>query len=298
MKEQDSDKFIKADLLEDSNYTKDTKDFLEISKIKRVHKTSHIAEYFRIFKAVVFGTGIEKKVGDVGLLRTLANGPRVFKIIARYLMYKWPHNEEKQKTTLDFKGNRHKRYVHKYTVAMDTIQVTTGSGRRAERYYQILSVPPRDLSKENILVIGGKNVVELFIAWLYGFKWDNIYGIDIFSLHPKIQIMDMEDIKFNNNFFDNVTMANLYGYQLDPEKCITEVSRVLKPGGFFVFNSSFVPDSDLPVYKLKVNVLLEIFNRNNFDIVYHHHKTKGNNVSHIWSLQKRNAKDLNPDPIL
>jgi SAM-dependent methyltransferase len=298
MKTSETKELIKVSLSEDDNYEKDEKDYFKIGSLEKIHKTNKIQEFLRIFKAVIFGTGIEKSIGDVGLLRKLANSPRLFKIIARYLMFKWPHNEEKQKITLDFKGNRHLRYVHKYTVKQDTIQVTTGSGRRAERYYQILSLPPRNLSQENILVIGGKNVVELFIAWLYGFKWNNIYAIDLFSLHPKIQIMDMEDIKYENDFFDNVTMANVYGYQLDPEKCITEISRVLKPGGFFVFNSSFVPDSELPVYKMKVNQLLEIFNRNNFEVIYHTHETKGENVSHIWSLQKINKLVTNPDPIL
>jgi len=139
---------------------------------------------------------------------------------------------------------------------------------------------------------------DYLIAWVYGFKWDNIYGIDLFSLHPKIQIMDMEDMNFKDNFFNNVTMSNVYGYQLDPEKCITEISRVLKPGGYFVFNSAYNPDSDLPVYKLKVNVLLEIFARNNFEVVYHTHETKGANVSHIFSLQKINPAISNPDPVL
>ena len=93
-------------------------------------------------------------------------------------------------------------------------------------------------------------------------------------------------------------MANVYGYQLDPEKCIKEISRVLKPGGFFVFNSAYAPESELPVYKLKVNILIEIFERNDFEIIYHTHETKGNNVSHIWNLQKNNPSTINIDPIL
>jgi len=166
MKNHDSKELSTVNLSEDYNYKKEEKDYFKIDTIERVHKTSLIGEYFRIFNAAIFGAGIEKSIGDVGLIRKLANGPRLFKIIARYLMYKWPHNEEKQNVTLDFKGNRHLKYVHKYTVKQDTIQVTTGSGRRAERYYKILSLPPRDLSQENILVIGGKNVVELFMVIL------------------------------------------------------------------------------------------------------------------------------------
>ena len=298
MKTDKNVKIIKVNLDDDNNYESENKDYLKIHTLERIHNNSFLNELFRVLKAIIFGLGIEKSEGDVGLLRKLANRPRTFKIIARYLMFKWPHNEEKQKVTLDFKENRHLRYVHKYTVIQDKTQVTKGSGRRAERYYQILSIPPRNIKDENVLIIGGKNVVELFIAWIYGFKWDNIYAIDLFSLHPKIKIMDMEDIKHEDAKFNNVVMGNTYGYQLDPEKCIKEIFRVLKPGGYFAFNSSYVPDSDLPVYKLKVNVLIEIFERNGFEIIYHTHETKGDNVSHIWSLQKINPAIPNPDPVL
>ncbi len=273
-------------------------DGLSMKGIIRVHKTSGLKELFRIVSAVITGRGIEKSVSDVGLLRKICNSPRIFKIAARVLMFIWPHNPQKQRKTLDFKDNKHLEYVHTYTVTMDETQNTKGSGRRAERYYQIVSLPPRDMSKENILIIGGKNVVELFIAWIYGFKWGNIIGIDLFSLHPKIKIMDMEDMSFADETFDNVTMANVYGYQLDPEKCIAEISRILRPGGKLCFNSSFVPDSLLPVYRIRVNELIAIFKKYNFEIIYHTSENKTPAVSHIWSLQKMNMSELSSDPIL
>jgi len=274
------------------------KDVFKIKELKKVHKTSGIREYWRIIITVITGKGIEKSVSDVGLLRKICNSPRIFKIIARVLMFIWPHNPKKQRKTLDFRDNRHLEYVHEYTVTQDETQDTRGSGRRAERYYQIISLPPRELRNENILIIGGKNVVELFIAWLYGFQWKNISGIDLFSLHPKILIMDMEDMKFPNESYDNVTMANVYGYQLDPEKCISEISRILKPGGKLVFNSSYSPVSDLPVYQLRVNQILDIFKKYNFEVLYHSNENKPPNVSHIWSLQKKDFSNLTLDPIL
>jgi SAM-dependent methyltransferase len=269
-----------------------------MKEIKKTHKTSGWKELFRMLDAIITGRGIERGVSDVGLLRAMCNSPRTFKIIARILMFMWPHNPKKQSATLDFQDNKHLEYVHAYTVTQDGAQNTKGSGRRAERYYQIISLPPRDMSKENILVIGGKNVVELFIAWIYGFKWKNIVGIDLFSLHPKIKIMDMENMLFADESFDNVTMANVYGYQLDPEKCISEISRILKPGGRLCFNSSYDPDSTMPVYKLRVNDMLAIFQNQNFEIIYHTSKNKKSGVSHIWSLQKIDMSDLNLDPIL
>lgn len=273
-------------------------DGFNMKGITRAHKTSGWKEFFRIVNAVITGRSIERSVSNVGLLRNICNGPRIFKIIARILMFIWPHNPKKQRETLDFKDNKHLEYVHTYTVTQDETQITKGSGRRAEKYYQIVSLPPRDMSRENVLIIGGKNVVELFIAWIYGFKWENIVGIDLFSLHPKIKVMDMENMSFEDETFDNVTMANVYGYQLDPEKCIAEISRVLRPRGKLCFNSSFSPDSVLPVYQLRVNELITIFKKYNFEIIYHAYENKTPNVSHIWSLQKMNISDLSLDPIL
>ncbi len=114
------------------------KDVFKIKELKKVHKTSGIREYWRIIIAVITCKGIEKSVSDVGLLRKICNSPRIFKIIARALMFIWPHNPKKQRKTLDFRDNRHLEYVHEYTVTQDETQDTRGSGRRAERYYQII----------------------------------------------------------------------------------------------------------------------------------------------------------------
>jgi len=282
----------------DKSTTVDEIDGFNMKDITMVHKSSGWKELFRLASSTITGRGIERSVSDVGLFRNICNGPRIFKIVARVLMFIWPHNPKKQQKSVDFEDNKHLEYVHKYTVTQDEVQNTKGSGRRAERYYQIVSLPPRDMSKENVLIIGGKNVVELFIAWIYGFKWENIVGIDLFSLHPKIKIMDMESMSFADETFDNVTMANVYGYQLDPEKCIAEISRILRPGGKLCFNSVFSQDSVLPVYKIRVNELITIFKKHNFEIIYHSSENKPSGVSHIWSLKKMNMSDLSLDPIL
>ena len=62
------------------------------------------------------------------------------------------------------------------------------------------------------------------------------------------------DAVYSSHVFEHIPYRELL-------KVIKEINRVLKPGGYFVFNSAYVPDSDLPVYKLKVNVLIEIFQR-------------------------------------
>ena len=95
--EINKNQLTKVSLDEDINYVKDEKNYLKIESLERIHNTSFFVEIFRVIKAILFGIGIERSTGDTGLVRKIANSPRFFKIIARYLMFRWPHNEEKQK---------------------------------------------------------------------------------------------------------------------------------------------------------------------------------------------------------
>jgi len=124
-------------------------------------------------------------------------------------------------------------------VTQRKVIVTT---RRAEELFQALSVPARDLSKEKVLLIGPRNAHELIQAWVYGFSWDNIQGIDLYSTNPKISVMNMEEMEFADNTFDAVVMANTLAYAKDASKCISEIIRVLKPGGRAAFGSTFVSE--------------------------------------------------------
>ncbi len=47
----------------------------------------------------------------------------------------------------------------------------------------------------------------------------------------------LEDAKFEDSFFDVVTMFDIIEHVLDPAKTIKEINRILKPGGFVVFTT-------------------------------------------------------------
>lgn len=59
--------------------------------------------------------------------------------------------------------------VHDYNAGVTERKVITTT-RRAEVLYQILSLPPRDLRRERLLIVGPRNVHELLLAWLYGYR--------------------------------------------------------------------------------------------------------------------------------
>ncbi len=135
----------------------------------------------------------------------------------------------------------HHRKVHDYNAGV-TEAKRIHRTRRTEEYYQVLNLPARDLSGEKVLSIGPRNVLELYVAWLYGFSWSNITGIDLYSTNPKITEMNMEAMTFQNELFDAVAMSSTLAYAEDIQAALSEVYRVLKPGGRFAFGQTHVPD--------------------------------------------------------
>jgi len=173
-----------------------------------------------------------------------------------------------------------------------TQQKVISTTRRAETLYQILSFPPRDLSKEKLLIVGPRNVQELFIAWLYGFTWKNILAIDLYSTNPKILVVNMERLTFRNESFDAVVMANTLAYARDTLQCLSEVSRVLKCGGRFVFGATYFPESvDWPGNRICGNEILAMLRKLSFNLVFYYAIDKINSLGgkqtvHIFSVEK------------
>lgn len=64
-----------------------------------------------------------------------------------------------------------------------------------------------------------------------------------FDLRPTI-VGDAQVLPFVNNSFNSVKCSELTGYLFEPLKMLTEVKRVLKPGGFAVFTSPFLTPFD------------------------------------------------------
>jgi SAM-dependent methyltransferase len=164
--------------------------------------------------------------------------------------------------------------------------------RRAEIYYQTLALPPRDTSVETLLIVGPRNVHELLIAWLYGYRWKNIQAIDLYSTNPKIRVMNMEAMTFPDESFDAVVMSNTLAYAQDTFQCLSEVARVLKPGGRFVFGATYFPQSvDWPGNRVSGNDIRQMLRKLSLAIVFYSAFDKVNSLgglqtAHIFSAQK------------
>lgn len=163
----------------------------------------------------------------------------------------------------------HHRKVQDYNAGVTQAKQITRT-RRAEEYYEILTQPVRNLSKERLLIVGPRNIQELLIAWLYGFSWDNIEAIDLYSTNPKIRVMNMEETSFPDGQFDDISMANTLSYAADTARTIREMARILKPGGRFAFSASYDPGSeDYPGDWIPGGEIAKMLKDSGIQIYYH-----------------------------
>ena len=121
----------------------------------------------------------EKSPSDNRILIKIFMKPVVFDLynIIVQLFYikkikniKTPNNKSKSDETISIRHNLNELKAKVFTTS-----------RRVEIDYQIATTPWRDVSKEKLLVIGCRNLVELKQATFFGFNWNNIDGADLFS---------------------------------------------------------------------------------------------------------------------
>lgn len=176
----------------------------------------------------------------INVFRTFFRMQRVFDFFSLFIQLL--DLKRVKKLSIFYKEDKYYDKVKQYngTKTKDKLITTT---RRAEELYQIISTlsgPYIPTSK--LLIVGPRNVQELFLAWTFGFKWKNIAGIDLYSTNKKIKVMDMSNMNFAEETFDYVSMANTLTYAKDVNKVLIEVARVLKPGGMFVFGLTYSPE--------------------------------------------------------
>lgn len=154
--------------------------------------------------------------------------------------------------------------VSKYNLNVTKKRLQTS--RRAEILYRLLSLydtfhPNADkipsnyirLDNRKILIVGPRNIHELFMAWTYGYKWRNITGIDLFSFNPKILVMDMNKLNFQDGYFDDISCAGTLSYSENLFLTLDGFLRVIKSKSRIAFQHTYIPD--LKTYEWKGNAV-------------------------------------------
>lgn len=254
---------------------------------------------FRAFASFLRHPG--KPIPDQGVWRRLLLSPRVFDTIsfAAQLADRRRTNRIQQSYASD---SEHLRWVQDYNSNV-TVRKQFSRTRRNERLLRVVAMPPHNTRDDTLLLIGPRNVAELVLSWLYGFRWRNVTGIDLYSTNPKIKVMDMQAMTFADSTFDAIVMSHTFSYADDPEQCLAECTRVLKLGGRLVFNHAFTPLEDsfpgnkMPgrdVYAMIQNLPLKL---------YYYEATEKNNAAghrqttHLFGLRKVDPEAKAMDPI-
>lgn len=235
-----------------------------------------------------------------GLWRTVVSRPRVFDVVSCLLQLR----DAGALATLDDAAPRtgfHAR-VAAYNAGVTRQKVVTTT-RRAEICYQILQLPPRDLGRERLLIVGPRNIHELLLAWVHGYRWGNIEAIDLYSTHRKIRIMNMEAMTFPDESFDAVVMANTLAYASDTFQCLSETARVLKPSGRMVFGATYFPGSrEWPGNHVSGNEIRGMLRKLALAVTFYHPVDKvnslgGRQTAHILAVQKADPRNPGFDRI-
>lgn len=177
-------------------------------------------------------------------LRQLLLLPRVFDLLSLALQLRDLRRQNRIADTHAI-DDPHYRHTQDYNASVTLGKAITRT-RRAEELIQMLVLPPRDVANERLLLIGPRDIHEFLMAWLYGFSWKNIDGIDLYSSNPKIAVMNMEDMTYPDGTYDGIVMANTLAYAKDTERSLAECVRVLRPGGRLVFGATHTDESEFP----------------------------------------------------
>jgi SAM-dependent methyltransferase len=104
------------------------------------------------------------------------------------------------------------------------------AGNRAENLINMLRKSDQRSGKgRSVLCVGCRNSHELNIFRKAGFE--NVIGIDLFSIDEAILQMDMHAMSFPDNHFDVVFSCHSLEHSYDPIRALSEFARVVKDGG-------------------------------------------------------------------
>lgn len=230
----------------------------------------------------------------IGCFRRLARAPRIFDLTSLFLQMK--DRARQNRIVGDYStDDTYFRDVHDYNAGR-TVETTVTTTRRAEILYRAATILGAPTPSEKILIIGPRDVHELFMAWTYGFARKNIQAIDLYSTNPSIQVMNMEDMSFPDSTFDYITMANTLAYASDTKRCLSECVRVLKPGGRLIFGATYCPTLErFKGNSVSGQIIADILSELDMNIFFHAPIDKINKLNHQQTNHFIGATKFDPN---
>ena len=195
--------------------------------------------FWRFFKKAFQNPGkIGRKEVKINIFRQLILKPVIFDLLSLFFQLRDYLRILKIKNN-NFQKSEYMQKVYDYNFGV-TVNKEITTTRRFETLYRIAcSSTISSPEKDQLLIIGPRNISEFLIAWGYGYYWKNIIGIDLYSMNSKIMVMNAEKLTFSNHYFNVVIISNMICYSKDVYQILLESYRVLKDRGILVFNHSY-----------------------------------------------------------
>ena len=126
----------------------------------------------------------------------------------------------------------YKHYLDEQLVHTIGLRTKDASFRYEKFIAELLKAGAGNDKSQKVLCVGCRNTCEIDALERQGFK--NVVGADLFSSSPKVLVMDMHDLKFDEGSFSILYCAATFEKAYDPSKVAREFIRVLKNGGILV----------------------------------------------------------------
>lgn len=134
-------------------------------------------------------------------------------------------------------------FTHNYRQMLD---FSLGHRNRTERIMNVLkTIGGYDFRNSRILCVGPRNESEILLLRAHGFRKRNIESIDLFSYSPRIRVMDMNDLDYEDDAFDVHYSSAVIKYSPDIRRTAAQAVRTTRNGGLMVFGFMYGMESDI-----------------------------------------------------
>jgi SAM-dependent methyltransferase len=137
----------------------------------------------------------------------------------------------------------HPHPTAKYLLGIDLGQTGAKADRLLKPITAIQQVWQHKASLK-VLDIGPRSEAEVFNVMSFGFRRENIRALDMFSFSPLIDVGDMHDMPYPDDFFDVVICGWVLSYSENKEKAAREIARVCKDGAIVGVGISYTPKTN------------------------------------------------------
>jgi SAM-dependent methyltransferase len=100
-----------------------------------------------------------------------------------------------------------------------------------------------------VLAIGVRLETDLLYLVAYGFRPQNVRGMDLLSYSPWVDLGNMHQMPYANDSWDAIMLGWVLTYSTEPQKAADELVRVVKNGGVIAIGLTYYPEHVLEEYR-------------------------------------------------